>query len=56
MTLKPDDNDSDDYDVTGSNFAKTIFLQEGETVYIAVGYYSLEDPISNTVYVVKYML
>lgn len=33
------------------NFSKTISLTAGETVYIAVGYYSLNSSMSTTVYV-----
>lgn len=43
----------DDDSGENNNFSITISLQEGETVYIAVGYYCLEDPISTTVYAIR---
>ena len=36
-----------------SNFSKTIYLSAGQTIYIAVGDYTLSDPMTCTVYVEK---
>ena len=49
-----DDDDSDKImGIGNTNFAKKISMRQGQTVYIAVGHYSLNGSVTASIHVIQ---